>query len=83
MKSRKPLLLALAGAALLGGCATGPYYYNDPYYGTTASNEYPAYSTASPTYRYYSYPGYAPGYYYYAPPSVSFGLGYTYRSYHR
>ena len=77
MKSRKPLLLALAGAALLAGCATGPYYdsyaYDESYYGTRA------YPYDYPTYRYYSYgPGYAPGYYY-TPPSVSFSLGYSNR----
>lgn len=47
--SRKTLLAALAGAALLSGCATGPYYDEYGYgYG------YDAYGP-----NYYGYPGYA------------------------
>jgi hypothetical protein len=77
MKSRKPLLLALVGASLLAGCATGPYY--DSYDGTTYYDRR-VYSDDYPVYRYYSYgPGYYPPAYYVAPPTVSFGLSYGYR----
>jgi hypothetical protein len=62
-KRTRLTLLALAGAALLGGCATGPYY--DNYYGYGPAYGYPAYGPA-----YYDYP--------YAGPSVGIGLGATY-----
>lgn len=68
--SRKALLAALAGATLLAGCATGPYY-DDYGYGSRYGSGY-----GDP----YSY---APGYYY--GPSVGLGLGFTYsdRDYRR
>jgi hypothetical protein len=68
-KRTRLTLLALAGAALLGGCATGPYY--DNYYGYAPAYGYPAYGPA-----YYDYP--------YVGPSVGIGIGATYvdRDYH-
>jgi hypothetical protein len=85
MTSRSKILLALAAAAaIMSGCATGPYYdsYNNGY----AYND--GYSTPG-----YSTPGYsAPGYYYdgptyyYGPPAYyypryygpSIGFGFSY-----
>lgn len=66
-KFSKLTLAALGGAALLAGCATGPYYdnygypygYNNPYYGST----------------------YDP--YYYGAPSVGFGFSYSDSDYYR
>jgi hypothetical protein len=74
MRSRKPLLIAIvACTAVLAGCATGPYYDDDPYYyGRTTYSGYPEY-------RYYDY---GPGYYV-GRPSVSLGLGYSSRRYYR
>lgn len=69
-KSRKILCGLAASAAILGGCASSPYY-DDPYYDRTTYYEYPA----------YGYYGYAPGYYV-APPAVSFGLTYSNRDYY-
>ena len=71
--SRKALVTALAGAALLAGCATGPYY-DDYGYGYGYGSGY-GYG--------YGDPYYAPGYYY--GPSVGLGLGFTYsdRDYRR
>jgi hypothetical protein len=67
-KLSKLVLTALGGAALLGGCATGPYYdnygspygYNSPYYGSNASPYYGS--------------NYDP---YYYGPSVGFGYSYS------
>ena len=90
--STKSMLALAAAAALLAGCATGPYYdnnyaygdgsyYNRPadnYYNRPADNYY--YAPPAPAYRY----GYAPGYYtspYYAAPSVGFGITYSNRGY--
>ena len=78
-------ILALAGAAaLLAGCATGPYYdnygygYGDgTYYGQPTDNYY--YAPPAPAYRYY---GYGPAYYpspYNVAPSVGFGITYSSR----
>jgi hypothetical protein len=69
--SRKTVLVALAGAALLAGCATGPYY--DDY----------GYGYGSPYGYGYGDPYYGSGYYY--GPSVGLGLGLTYsdRDYRR
>lgn len=66
--SRKALLAALAGATLLAGCATGPYY--DDYYAYDRGYGYG-----------YGDPYYTPGYYY--GPSVGFGLSYSDRDYRR
>lgn len=63
--SRKAILAALAGATLLAGCATGPYYDDGYGYGYGASYGYG-----------YGDPYYAPGYYY--GPSVGLGFGLTY-----
>jgi hypothetical protein len=70
--SRKSLLGLAAAAALLGGCATGPYYdgyaYDDGYYHDR------------PAVRYYDYGyGYGPYAYprYYAGPSVGLSLSYN------
>jgi hypothetical protein len=73
--SRKFLIgVAVAGAALLSGCATGPYYdtyaYDSPYY------EQPA-----PAYRYYGAPGYYYPYPRYYGPPVTLGFGYSYHRY--
>jgi len=68
--SRKTLLAALAGATLLAGCATGPYY-DDYGYGYGYGSSY-GYGYGDPYY-------YAPGYYY--GPSVGFGLSYSNRDY--
>ena len=70
MTSRKTLLTVAAGAAILAGCAAGPYY-DDSYYGGRyrTYSDYPAYS-------YYNTPDY-----YVAPPVVSFGLAYNDRHY--
>ena len=57
------LAAALGGAALLGGCATGPYYDSYGYNGY--------YDGYAPGYGY----AYDP---YYAAPSVGLGFGYTY-----
>lgn len=62
-KRTRLTLLALAGAALLGGCATGPYY--GEYHGYGPAYGYPAYGPA-----YYDYP--------YVGPSVGIGIGATY-----
>ena len=62
-QSRKTLLLALACALPLAGCATGPYY-GDGYYG----RGYNSYGYGQDPY-YYS-PGYV-------APSVGLGLTYT------
>ena len=70
MTFRKSLLSMLAGAALLAGCATGPYY-DYPY----ERSGYYDHSYDYPPYEYYSY---GPGYYV-APPVVSFGLTYSNR----
>lgn len=68
MTSRK-WLLAAACAVALAGCASGPYYYDEPYYsGRVAYSDY-----YYPRYGYYS-----PGYYgYYSGPSISYGLAYN------
>lgn len=69
----KAALAVLAGATLLGGCATGPYYDGyryDPAYGYGYYDYGPGYSYG---------PGYyAPGYYGYPAygPSVGFGITY-------
>jgi hypothetical protein len=64
---RTTLLAALAGAAVLSGCATGTYY-DDPYgYGYDSYGYYD-----SPVY--YGYPGYV-------APSVGLGLSWTDRDY--
>ena len=74
MRSRKSLLLALAGAALVAGCASGPYdYYYDAPYATTSYYAYP-------TYDYYAY---GPRYYVAPAPSMSFGLSYNRSRYWR
>ena len=73
---RKLLIgVAVSGAALLSGCATGPYYqdsyaYNDRYY----------YEQPAPSYRYYAPPS---AYYYprYYGPPVTLGFGYSYHKY--
>ena len=71
--TRKSALALAAAAALLGGCATGPYYdnyaYNETYYDR-------------PAYRYYDY---GPAYYYprYYGPSVAFGLSFSNRHHWR
>jgi hypothetical protein len=72
--SRKAVLVALAGATLLAGCATGPYY-DDYGYGYGHGSPY-GYGYGDPYY-------YAPGSYY--GPSVGLGLGFTYsdRDYRR
>ena len=75
MTLRKSLLSMLAGAALLAGCASGPYY--DYPYERTGYYEYP--TTYYAPYDYYAY---GPGYYV-APPVVSFGLTYSDRHYYR
>ena len=75
MTLRKSLLSMLAGAALLAGCATGPYY--DYPYERTGYYDYP-YHYYEP-YEYYSY---GPGVYV-APPAVSFGLTFSDRHYYR
>ena len=62
--SIKRTLAALAGTALLAGCATGPYYDSGYYYGDR-------YAYGAPTYYYDAYPGYV-------APSVGLGFGYTY-----
>ncbi len=69
--SRKAILAALAGATLLAGCATGPYYDD---YGYGYGNRY-GYGYADPYY--------GSGYYY--GPAVGLGLGLTYpdRDYRR
>jgi len=69
--SRKAILAALAGATLLAGCATGPYYDD---YGYGYGNRY-GYGYGDPYY----------GSDYYYGPSVGLGLGYTYsdRDYRR
>jgi hypothetical protein len=72
--SRKAVLAALAGATLLAGCATGPYYDDYGYgYGYDSRS---GYGYADPYH-------YGPGYDY--GPSVGFGLGFTYsdRDYRR
>jgi hypothetical protein len=58
------LAAALGGAALLGGCATGPYYDNYGYNGYYGNGYGPGYGYA-----------YDP---YYVAPSVGLGFGYTY-----
>ena len=83
--STKPMLALAAAAALLAGCATGPYYdnynyaYGDgSYYGQPTDNYY--YPPSGPVYRYgpayYPSPYYSP---YYVAPSVGFGITYSSR----
>lgn len=69
----KAVLATLAGATLLAGCATSPYYDNG-YYGGGYGYDYDA-AYGGP---YYGSPGYV-------GPSVGFGLGYSYtdRDYRR
>lgn len=70
---RKALLAALAGATLLAGCATGPYY--DDYYGYDRAYGYDyGYGYGDPYY-------YGPGYYY--GPSIGLGLSWSDRDYRR
>ena len=76
--SRKSILALAAGALLLGGCATGPYYqdtyaYNDGYYYERPAYRYygPSYAPAAPSY-------YAPRYY---GPPVGLSFGYSYHRY--
>lgn len=67
----KSVLAVVAGAAILAGCATGPYYQDYGYgYG-------PGYA--------YPYDDYGPGYYGpgYVAPSVGFGVTYIDRDDHR
>ena len=70
---RKAILAALAGAALLAGCATDPYYDNYGY-GYSGYN----YGYANPSY-------YGPSYYgpAYVAPSVGLGLSYQDYDYRR
>ena len=75
MTSRSKTLLALAAAAaLLSGCATGPYYdgyaYNDGYYTPDP------YYYERPAYNYYRAPAYSYPPRYYVAPSVGFGFSY-------
>ena len=82
--SRKFLIgVAVAGAALLSGCATGPYYdnygYNAPYNAPYYEQPAPYYQQPAPSYRYYGYPSYSyPRYY---GPPVTLGFGYSYHRY--
>jgi len=65
LKSAKLILATTLGsAALLGGCATGPYYDNYGYNGYYGNGYGPGYGYA-----------YDP---YYVAPSVGLGFGYTY-----
>ena len=79
MTSRSKSVLALAAtAALLAGCATGPYYDS---YGNHVYND-GSYYYDRPAYRYYEGPAYyapAP----YVGPSVGFGIAYSNRGYYR
>lgn len=73
MTSRSKTLLALAAAAaLLSGCATGPYYdgyaYDDGYYYRDG------YYYERPAYNYYPAPAYYPRYQ--VAPSIGFGFSY-------
>ena len=73
MRSRLLAVLAAAGlAALLAGCAEGPYYGGTYSYGYS-DYYYPGYDYGP---GYYSYYDYGPGYYY----GPGFGLSYSYRS---
>ena len=65
--SRKAILAALAGAALLAGCATGPYY-DDYGYGYNYGPSYGPYYYGSD---------------YYYGPSIGLGLTYSDRDYRR
>jgi|KBSSwiStaDraftv2_1062776.scaffolds.fasta_scaffold85869_3 hypothetical protein len=74
MTARK-WLLAAACAAALAGCASGPYYYDEPYYTgrvTYYDHYYPRYGYASPGYYYYS-----PGYYAYNSDRYWYGRRYS------
>ena len=76
-KTIKAALAALAGAALLAGCATGPYYddygYNNGYGYGNSYGYYDGYGYNNG----YGY-GYGPTYYEpgYIAPSVGFGVTY-------
>lgn len=92
MTSKKSALALAAAAALLAGCATGPYYdryaYADgTYYERPVNRDYD-YATAyrdydyAPAYRYYDYgPAYYPNYYF--GPSLGFGLSFSNRGHWR
>jgi hypothetical protein len=70
---RKSLIAAAAGAALLSGCATDPYYYDGSYAYNDGSYYYDR-----PAYRYYG--AVPPSYYYprYYGPPVGLSFGYSY-----
>ena len=78
---RKSLVaLAAGGAALLSGCATGPYYYDNAYayndryyYDRPAPAPEPYYDYGPRPYSYY-YPRY------YGPP-IGLSFGYSYHRY--
>jgi hypothetical protein len=75
---RKSLIaVAAAGAALVSGCATDPYYYDSYAYNDGYYYDRPAYYYDRPAYRYYG-PTYYPRYY--APP-IGLSLGYSYHRY--
>lgn len=74
--SRKLLLAVAAGAALLGGCATDPYYYDsyaayDGRYDDRYYYDRPATRYYTPAPSYYAYPRY------YGPP-IGLSFGYSY-----
>jgi hypothetical protein len=69
-RSVKVLLGAVLGAAVLGGCATDPYYRDYAY--NESPTYYRSYSYSDP---YYSAPYYYGRPYYYGP---SVGLGFSY-----
>jgi hypothetical protein len=69
----KTLLAALAGAGLLAGCATGPYYTSGYAYDSYGYASPYAYGYSSPYYGYATpYYGYSAPYYGYAGPSIGF-----------
>ena len=82
MTSQSKSIMALAAAAaLLGGCATGPYY--DSYGNYVYNDAPPPYYYERPAPRYYEAPPYyaPPPYYspYYYGPSVGFGFSFSNR----
>jgi hypothetical protein len=80
MTSQSRTILALAAAAaLLGGCATGPYY--DSYGNYVYNDAPPPYYYERPAPRYYEAPPYYAPYYspYYYGPSVGFGFSFSNR----
>jgi hypothetical protein len=64
--SRKTVLATMAGAALLAGCVTDPYY--DGYGYDRYGYDRPGYGYDGPAY--YGYPGYV-------APSIGFGFTYS------